>query len=272
MHAAWFAATAGPTPSRPCPSLTVIKLLFMSGSVNIRFFGDLNDFLPKAKRQVAFNHAFTGNGSVKDLIESLGVPHTEVDLVLVNGSSVDFTHGYQDGDRLSIYPAFSSVDVESAFHLLPELPGVRRFVLDTHLGRLAAYLRMLGFDSLYRNDYDDPELADISSTDKRILLTRDRKLLMRRQVEYGYFVREHFPQSQLLEVVNRFGLAGLQQPFTRCMSCNGLLHPVDKRDIEQLLMPRTRAYYNQFWQCADCRKVYWEGSHCQRMQKLVDAI
>lgn len=244
----------------------------MSGSVNIRFFGDLKDFLPEVKRQVAFDHTFTGNGSVKDLVESLGVPHPEVDLVLANGTSVDFSYLYQDGDRLSVYPAFTPLAVEPAVHLLPKLPAVRRFVLDTHLGRLAAYLRMLGFDSLYRNDYDDPELADISSTEKRILLTRDRKLLMRRQVEYGYFVREHFPQKQLLEVVQRFELAGTQHPFTRCMNCNGLLHPVNKGDIEQLLLPKTREYYNDFWQCADCHKIYWEGSHCQRMQKLVDTI
>jgi len=244
----------------------------MSGSVNIRFFGDLNDFLPEPKRQVAFDHAFTANGSVKDLVESLGVPHPEVDLVLVNGRSVNFGYLYQDGDRLSIYPVFTSLAVEPVMHLLPGLPAVRRFVLDTHLGRLAAYLRMLGFDTLYRNDYDDPELADISSAEKRILLTRDRKLLMRKQVQYGYFVRNHYPQQQLLEIVHRFNLAGTQQPFTRCMNCNGLLHPVDKVDIEELLLPKTRAYYNEFWQCADCGKVYWEGSHCQRMQKLVDTI
>lgn len=272
MQAAWFAAREGLTPSRLCPSLTVIKLLIMSGSVNIRFFGDLNDFLPQAKKQTAFDHTFTGNGSVKDLIESVGVPHPEVDLILVNGQSVDFSHTYHDGDRISAYPVFTSINIETAVHLVPELLEVRRFVLDTHLGRLAAYLRMLGFDSLYRNDYDDPELADLSFTEKRILLTRDRKLLMRKQVQYGYFVRHHYPQQQLLEIVHRFNLAGTQQPFTRCMSCNGLLHPVDKRDIEEMLLPKTREHYNEFWQCADCRKVYWEGSHCQRMQKLVDAI
>ena len=144
------------------------------------------------------------------------------------------------------------------------------FVLDTHLGRLAAYLRMLGFDTLYRNDYDDPELARISVEEHRILLTCDRQLLMRRQITHGYFVRSRQSQQQLLEVLRRFDLFNNQQPFTRCMECNGTIHPVNKQIIEDALPPDAKKYYNEFFQCEACRKIYWKGSHYQKMNKLIE--
>jgi hypothetical protein len=145
-------------------------------------------------------------------------------------------------------------------------------VLDTHLGRLAAYLRMFGFDTLYRNDFDDPELANISAEQNRILLTRDLKLLMRKQITRGYFVRERLPRKQLLEVMRRFDLFAAQQPFTRCMHCNGKIRKIGKQSVESRLQPRTRTFYSEFWQCGDCGKIYWKGSHFQRMQRLISSI
>ena len=238
----------------------------MSGQVRIRFYEELNDFLPPERRKVDFNHAFTRAGSIKDLIENLGIPHTEVDL---NGESVDFNHIVRDGDRISVYPVFESLDISKVNHLRPAPLREPRFVLDTHLGRLAAYLRMLGFDTLYRNDYDDPTLADISVNEQRILLTCDKQLLMRKQITRGYFVRERQPHKQVLEIVKRFDLFDLQRPFTRCMHCNGKIRIVGKEQVASGLMPRTREYYNEFWQCADCHKVYWKGSHYRRMQQLI---
>jgi len=241
-------------------------------TATFRFYEELNDFLPDSKRKVEFSHQFARPGSIKDAIEALGVPHTEVDLILVNGESVNFAYQVREGDRISIYPVFEALDISPLVHLRPSPLRNPTFVLDTHLGRLAAYLRMFGFDSLYRNDYDDPELAQIASGQHRILLTRDLKLLMRKQVTRGYFVRERLPRKQLLEILRRFDLFALQQPFTLCMHCNGKIRKIDKQSIASLLQPRTRAFYSEFWQCGDCGKVYWKGSHYQRMKQLITEI
>ena len=243
----------------------------MSGSVQIRFYEELNDFLPPEQRKVSFEHSFKPPGSIKDLIEALGVPHTEIDLILVNGHSVDFNYPVQDGDRISVYPVFESLDITPPTRLRPAPLRITRFVLDTHPGRLAAYLRLFGFDTLYRNDYDDPTLADISATEHRILLTRDKRLLMRRQITHGHYVRATQPRKQLLEVLTRFDLHKTQRPFTRCMHCNGEIRPVAKDEIETRLLPRTKTWYKEFWQCSQCNKIYWKGSHYQRLQQLIRA-
>ena len=180
-----------------------------------RFYAELNDFLPPERRMVPFDFEFRGNQTVKHLIESLGVPHTEVDLVLVNGRSVDFTEVVRDGDFVSVYPVFEGFDITPVSQVRPKPLRHTRFVLDGHLGRLAHYLRMLGFDTLYRNDYHDEQLARISAEEHRILLTRDRGLLMRSAVTHGYCVREAAPRQQLAEVVQRFDLARSIAPFTR---------------------------------------------------------
>lgn len=244
----------------------------MAAQITLRFYEELNDFLPPDRRKVAFVHPLNNGGSVKDLIESLGVPHTEVDLILVNGVSVDFQYRVRDGDRISVYPVFEALDITPLVHLRPAPLRDTRFVLDTHLGRLAAYLRLLGFDTLYRNDYDDPTLARISVDAHRILLTRDRRLLMHKQITHGYYVRARQPHAQLLEILARFDLFGTRRPFTRCLHCNGLVHPVTKAQIDHHLLPRTRAFYEEFWQCGDCGKVYWKGSHYQRMQQMIEAL
>lgn len=244
----------------------------MFGSVQIRFYEELNDFLPPGQRKIAFQHSFKQPESIKDMVEALGVPHTEIDLILVNGLSVDFNYPVQDGDRISVYPVFESLDITPVTRLRPAPLRIPRFVLDTHLGRLAAYLRLFGFDTLYRNDYDDQTLADISANEHRILLTRDKQLLMRKQITRGYYLRATQPRQQLVEVLSRFDLHKTQQPFTRCMHCNGEIRPVQKEEIEPHLLPRTKAWYKEFWQCAHCNKIYWKGSHYQRMQQLIEAI
>jgi len=240
--------------------------------VYFRFYAELNDFLRPDRRMVTFCHPLEGRASVKDVIESLGVPHTEVDLILANGESVDFSYGVQDGDRISVYPVFETVDITPLVRLRPRPLREPRFVLDAHLGRLAAYLRMLGFDALYRNDYDDEELARISSTEGRILLTRDRGLLKRSVVTHGYCVRETDPRQQLVEILRRFDLFGAIAPFHRCLRCNGLLQPVSKEAISDRLPPRTRQHYDEFRICQDCGQVYWKGSHYERMQRFIERV
>lgn len=244
----------------------------MSGQINIRFYEQLNDFLPPDLRKTSFNHSLKKARSIKDLIESIGVPHTEIDLIIINGESVDFNHPVQNGERISVYPAFRSLDISPLKHCQPEPLNEARFVLDAHLGRLAAYLRMLGFDTLYRNDYDDATLADTSANEHRILLTCDRLLLMRKQVAYGYFVRSRQPHQQLPEILSRFDLYDQQKPFTRCMHCNGTTGAVNKQDIEAQLLPKTKKYYDKFVRCRTCKKIYWQGSHYSKMQEMLDKI
>ncbi len=236
---------------------------------NFRFYAELNHFLAPLKRHCTFSHFFKRKTSIKDMIESLGVPHPEIDLILVNGHSVDFNYIVQDGDEISVYPIFESFDITPLVRVRPQPLRTPRFVLDVHLGRLANYLRLLGFDTLYRNDYDDPELAAISSRESRILLTRDRGLLKRSIVSHGYCLRTTDPNQQLAEVLHRFDLVGIIKPFCRCIRCNGLLESVDKAAIIDRLPPKTAKYYDEFRRCQSCEHIYWRGSHYKRMQQFV---
>jgi uncharacterized protein with PIN domain len=145
-------------------------------------------------------------------------------------------------------------------------------VLDTHLGQLAAYLRMLGFDTLYRNDYPDDELARIASQEQRILLTRDRGLLKRGIIVYGYYVRETDPRRQMVEILRRYQLDGVIAPFRRCIRCNGPLRAVQKADIADRLAPKTREFYQEFSMCAACDQIYWKGSHYERMRQFIEGL
>jgi len=237
-----------------------------------RFYGNLNDFLPPARQGRLFDHPFSGRASVKDMIESLGVPHPEVDLILANSEPVDFTYIVQPGDRISVYPFFESIDISSLTRVRPAPLAPARFVLDTHLGRLAGYLRLLGFDTRYRTDFRDAELAHIASTEARILLTRDRGLLKRSIVRHGYCVRETNPRRQVLEIVRRFDLFAAIKPFRRCIRCNGLISPVAKEAISHRLEADTRRYYDAFFICQSCDQIYWRGTHYERLRAFVAGI
>lgn len=237
-----------------------------------RFYAELNDFLPRRWRQVDFEYPFEGRQSIKDMIEAIGAPHTEVDLILVNGESVDFAYQVRDGDRISVYPVFEAFDITPALRVRPEPLRVVQFVLDVHLGRLAAHLRMLGFNTLFPANMRDEELARISHDEQRILLTRDRGLLKRRIVTHGYCVRSANPREQVVEVVKHFDLFRMIDPFRRCMRCNGLLAPARKEDIAGRLPASTRQHYDEFQACRECGQVYWKGPHFARMQRLVEHV
>lgn len=228
------------------------------------FYGILNSLLPNSKKGATFSLVFEPHQSLKHLIESLGIPHTEVGQVMVNGQSCDLMHRLQDGDRVEVYP----VD-DFGKRLSTDMP---RFVLDGHLGRLAVYLRMLGFDTLYRNDYSDDELAKIACRDGRVLLTRDRRLLMRKNVLVGSLVYQRNPRHQVLEVVQRFDLFGRVRPFQRCLRCNHPLQRVDKKTVLDRLEPLTKQYYDEFHLCPACNQLYWKGSHYERMLEMVQRI
>jgi uncharacterized protein with PIN domain len=240
--------------------------------ISFRFYAELNDFLPPPRRGASFPYPLDMPAAVKDLIEAAGVPHTEVDLILANGESVGFDYRVQDGDRISVFPVFESLDITPILRVRPEPLRRTRFVLDTHLGRLAAYLRLMGFDTLYRNDFSDRELADAAQSEHRIVLTRDRGLLKRSQVTHGYCVRATDPRQQLVEVFHRFDLHGAARPFTRCLRCNGLLRPVPKEAVDHLIPAGTAESYEEYERCEACGQVYWPGSHHRRMRLLVDEI
>ena len=239
---------------------------------SLRFYAELNDFLPPNQRQRPLPYEFEVNPAVKDAIEAVGVPHPEVDLILAQGRSVDFLYLLQDGDRISVYPYFRRLDPGSFSRVRPEPLNETRFVVDVHLGRLARYLRMLGFDTLYQNDYADETLAHISSSEQRLLLTRDRGLLKRSVIVYGYCLRTTNPRRQLTEVLHRFDLFDSITPFQRCLTCNGRLQPVAKQDILDQLSSNTEQYYDQFHQCQVCHKLFWKGSHFQRMERFVERL
>ncbi|MDT8386333.1 MAG: Mut7-C RNAse domain-containing protein [Thiogranum sp.] len=241
-------------------------------TAHFRFYEELNDFLPPARRKVEFSVHFSRCPSVKDMIESLGVPHPEIELILVNGQSVDFSYQLRNADRVSVYPVFESLDVTPLIRLREWPLRNPRFVVDCNLGRLARYLRLLGFDCIYRNDFQDADVARIADQQQRIVLTRDRRLLQRKNITHGLFIREVIPRRQVPEVLTRMDLRRLVSPFCRCTHCNALLEPVNKTDIEHHLEPKTRRYFSEFLQCPDCRRIYWKGSHHDRAQRLVEEL
>jgi len=224
---------------------------------------DLNSFLPHSQREGVYTATLDAGQSVKHLVEAAGVPHTEVGRLQVGQQQVDFDYLVVDGDNVAVYPPTPG-------QKLP--PEGNRFVLDNHLGRLAAYLRMLGFDTIYRNDLQDEELAQIASQQERVLLTRDRRLLMRRVIKYGYCLRSLDSVEQVSEVLFRYDLFERVSPFQRCLRCNTPLEPVSKAAVLDRLEPLTRLYYDEFHRCPACGQVYWKGSHYERMQTIIERL
>lgn len=240
-------------------------------TARFRFFGDLNDFLPVSQQQRTLDYSFRGAPAVKDSIEAIGVPHPEVYFLQANGTPVDLSYRLTDGDHVSVYPLLREALPTNGLLRSPP-PAVPDFVLDTHLGQLARYLRMLGFDTCYQNDRADSKLARIAEEENRVLLTRDLGLLKRSRVVYGAFVRATDPEWQVKEVLARYALHDAARPMTRCLKCNGILHPVDKADVLDDLPPRTRTHFDEFFQCARCEQVYWKGSHYERMQRFIERV
>jgi len=237
-----------------------------------RFYEELNDFLPTDRKKCSFIYKYEGATSVKDAIEAIGIPHVEADLIIINGKSVNFTYRLTGGEHVAVYPVFESLDITPLVHLRPKPLRRSRFVLDVHLGALARRLRMLGFDCLYRNDYEDDEIADISVAEKRIILTRDRGLLKRGKVTRGYWVRSQIPEEQVEEILQRFDLYSQISPFNRCISCNGHLTPVAKTEILDQPEALTKRYYDEFYRCMECGRIFWKGSHYESMFRKIKKI
>lgn len=240
-------------------------------TATFRFYEELNDFLAPARRKVAFDCACARAATTKHMIEALGVPHTEVELVLVNGESAGFEQLLRDGDRVAVYPKFETFDIGPLLRVRERPLRTLRFVADAHLGGLARMLRMAGFDTLYDNNFEDGHIEAVAARDNRVVLTRDRELLKRRTITHGCYVRALKPAQQLREIFDRLDLASSAQPFTLCLHCNAPLDAVDKAQVLHALPPSVRVLHHEFFCCAVCGRVFWKGSHWKRMRELLDA-
>lgn len=237
-----------------------------------RFYEELNDFLAPSRRRHEFEYESARAATVKNAIEALGVPHTEVELIVVNGRSVDFSCIVRDGDRIAVYPVFEALDVRPLLRVRPEPLRRLCFVADAHLGGLARMLRMLGFDTLYSNQYHDDEIRDIAARDARVVLTRDRELLKCRDITHGCYVHSLRPMDQWKEVVARLQLERDAKPFTLCLHCNEALQEIDKAAVLERLPENVAKYYERFCTCPRCKRIYWEGSHWKRMRSWLDEL
>ena len=254
-------------PSRPSPSDHPRPAQAIA---EFRFYEELNDFLRPELRKRTFSHGFNGAPAIKDVIEAIGVPHAEVDLVLIDGESVSFSRRLHDGNRVAVYPMFERLDVGPLTRVRPRPLRRTRFVLDVHLGTLARYMRLLGFDTLYRNDYDDHEIVRLAHDQARIILTRDKGLLKHRAVTRGRWIRQVKPLEQLRETLAAFDLAGSVRPFTRCAVCNGNLRPLARRQAVGLVPARVLERHDKFARCTLCGRIYWPGTHTARIRKALE--
>ena len=237
-----------------------------------RFYEELNDFLAPERRRREFACRCARAATTKHMIEALGVPHTEVELVLVNGESVDFHQLLADGDRVAVFPKFEALDITPLLRVRQQPLRDTRFVADAHLGGQSHLLRMTGFDTLYDNHYQDDEIERIALAQGRVVLTRDRELLKRRGITHGCYVHALRSERQLREVFDRLDLARSARPFTRCLSCNAPLRPIDAVQAAPLVPPRVRAHHDRFVCCDGCGRIFWEGSHWRRMHAMLAAL
>ncbi|HSO07515.1 MAG TPA: Mut7-C RNAse domain-containing protein [Pelomicrobium sp.] len=236
---------------------------------HFRFYEELNDFLAPERRKREFDYACARAATVKNAIEALGVPHTEVEVILVNGESVDFSRILRDGDRVSVYPTFEAFDVRPLLKVRDEPLRRPRFIADAHLGGLARLLRMLGFDTLFDNGFHDDDIRRRARADGRIVLSRDKELLKTREITHGCFVHALKPQEQLREIVERLQLGAEARPLTLCLHCNRPLRPIAKAEVADRLPPKVAELHQRFSTCDGCGRVFWEGSHWARMRALL---
>lgn len=241
-------------------------------TATFRFYEELNDFLAPPQRRREFSCACARAATAKHMIEALGVPHTEVELILVNGESVGFDRILEEGDRVAVYPKFEALDVTPLLCVRPEPLRTIRFVADAHLGGLAHLLRLAGFDTLYDNHFADDEIEALALAEARIVLSRDRELLKRRTITHGCYVRALKPEAQLREIYERLDLARSTRAFRLCLACNAPLRRIAKEEVRDRVPDGVFERQAQFATCDACKRIFWEGSHWRRMRALVDSL
>ena len=242
-------------------------------TVSFIFHGYLKQLLKKELRNAStFLHYFDRRASIKDVIESLGIPHPVIESLIVNGQEVGFDYILLDNDTVEVSPLTPPVNPFIPTVLRPEALEKISFTVDVNAGKLALFLRMLGFDTVYENNTINDRLVEIAQSENRILLTRDATLLKRKIIMHGYLLREQDPKRQLVEIVRLYDLCSRIKPLTRCIPCNGLLVPTSKEVILERLEPLTRKYYHSFHICEECRKIYWPGSHQEKINRFIENI
>jgi uncharacterized protein len=241
-------------------------------TAEFRFYEELNDYLPSPRRKRSFAHSFAGTAAVKDVIEGLGVPHTEVDLILVDGRSARFRHRLRGGERVAVYPMFERLDIGPLYRLRPKPLRRMRFLADVHLGKLARLLRLLGFDTKYPAELSDRELVATSVREHRVLLSRDLRLFMYRTLTRGYRLRSTDPERQVEEVMQALSLHRAVQPFTRCMICNAKLRAVPRAAVKDRVPARVFKRFRRFIRCPCCQRIYWRGTHFLHLEQLVRRV
>ncbi len=246
--------------------------MILTRMIKCRFYGDLGRFLPQERRHRAFFHTVKGVPSVKDTLEALGVPHTEIDCIVIDRESVPFSHQIRGGENIKVYPDADGAGVEKVIRLKARPPAVPRFVLDAHLGKLTRHLRLLGFDALYRQDISDEQIVRLTRRTGRVVLTRDIGLLKNRVIRYGYFVRSVDPKKQIKEVVRRFCLSAKARPLRLCLECNGRIARVARSKVWERLPPLTKKYYQKFYVCRRCDRIYWQGAHYKQLLKIIEIV
>lgn len=238
-----------------------------------RIHGAARDFLNKNIISEPIRYLFDNNPSVKDAIESLGPPHTEISSIIVNSKLEQFDYLLKNHDDINVY-SFDQIPHISEDKLFPNKPqGEPKFILDVHLGALARYLRFTGLDTMYDVlDPGDKVLAEISFRESRILVTRDIGLLKHSRVEYGCWLRSDQPKQQFLELARRYELIKFLKLFSRCSLCNGLISEVKKELIEGKISNSIYTQFKEFWQCSSCGQIYWKGKHYYRIKKSVKTL
>lgn len=237
--------------------------------VCFRFYEELNDYLPEEMRKVWIECSIENEISVGNQIQSLGIPPDEIDLILVNQQSKGFDYILQDGDRVSVYPMFELFDLSGISQLREKPLRNPTFICDVHLGRLCKYLRMLGWDTRYSNQYTPEEMIILSRQEKRIILSRSYQLTKHKEVTHSYWIRSLDPLEQLKDLVSKLNLSHRADPLTRCLNCNDKLAPVEKQEILHRLQAMTAKYYNEFFKCPACDQIYWKGSHYENMLEFI---
>jgi uncharacterized protein len=237
----------------------------MQYSASFFFKGELEDFLNMSEKNNVISYHFNEHPSIKDAIEAIGIPHTEVDTIIVNGFTVNFNYLLKNNDEVRVHPYRKA-------SLSRQLKDAPKFILDVHLGKLARLVRLLGFDACYQNNYTDKQIVELAITGSRIVLTRDVDLLKHKALQYGYWLRSQYAEEQLAEVIKRYDLIDDIKPFTRCIACNGKIVAVSKENVLDIIPPKTKQYFNEFYKCVECNRVYWKGSHYERMQQFIDDL
>lgn len=231
--------------------------------------GSLNDFLDKGLSDpTRLTISFELSPSVKDLMESKGIPHTAVFRVLVNGAPESADYNVVPDDEIEVFP-MEEVDPDELETIFSSPPA---FIADSHLAKLGRDLRLLGIDTLINEDKEDAEIIRLSNNEKRMILTRNLNLLRHGSTQYGYWVRSEDPDQQLDEVLSRFDLFEMIQPFSRCMACNGMLDEVSPEEVREEVPPKVREWCDQYHRCKDCGKVYWKGSHYDKLKEKVERV